>query len=283
MKNILLYVLILIVVNNTYAQEETENTKVNTPLYSLFFMYMEYGFGEMSSPLGFRLLENMDVKMTYMQNFNNARWLTIGFTAQAQWIPILSNKKKPDGSVQFIGMENPTTLSLAASIGFLNNLFSVGVDVKGALGLPITYIKSLPPMPGLYAHTLTILLHPCFYLTGNQYDENGVFTRGWLDKIELRVMYGMKFTSWFGLGLWFLWNVGGTDLIKASMGLAPAKHAMMFRFNPRILFYWEDFSFFFEPRFYWFGNSTLFANKSEFQWEFKVGIDFAKFMTRDLR
>ncbi|MGL4394492.1 MAG: hypothetical protein ACRCS8_04635 [Brevinema sp.] len=259
---------------NAFAQEDSakkEEVKKEKPVYTMFHMYLEYASGEMSGDPGLRALSQLDSKMTFMQNFRNAPWLSMGVIAQVSWnygaarLGQKANIKK---------LNNPTDITLTASMGFCN-IFFIGAGSDGIINPNIYHIQKLPTVKGLYDHAFTFIFSPSFYMLGNQF-ANGVMTQGWFDKLEMRIAYQMKFVKWFALKPEFLLNIMGTPLVSGkSIG-----EAFMFRFNPRLQFFYEEFSFFIEPRFYYVGDPTFFTNKERFQWEIKLGFDFTKLWLR---
>ncbi|MGL4387846.1 MAG: hypothetical protein ACRCTJ_00435 [Brevinema sp.] len=274
------------IISGIYAQDSSTNkieasaSKKGKPVYSLFHMYMEYASGELSSKVGERALSQLDTKITYLQNFKSAPWLSMGFIGQISWnygadklfsklVP--GSKPHVAGSGKFIG---PSEFNLSASVGFCD-IFSVWIASTGMLSPTIFYTRQLPKVNGLYSHAFTFLLTPSFYMLGNQRN-NGQLLQGWFDKLEMRVAYQMKFTKWFGLRPEFLFNFSGTPLIAGST----AREAFFFRFNPRFQFFYEEFSFFIEPRFFYVGDTSFFANKENFQWEIKIGFDITKLWLR---
>ena len=258
-------ILLTSLASNNYAQEAA---KPEIPLFQFFHMYMEYGSGELSNPYGERMFENLDVKMTYNQNLSGAKWLSLGFVGQVSW----------DGFTQ-TKMATPNKMLLSATMGFFQNMLTLSVSSQGIFAATLYYNKVLPATPGLYSHDLTILFAPNFYGGGNQYNAAGVLTDGWFDKLEMRVAYRMKFNKYVGLRPEFLFNINGTEALKGN-----GKASFMFRFNPRLQFYAEQFSFFIEPRFFFVGDLGLakMVNADDgFFWEIKVGFDIAQFIIKD--
>ena len=258
MKQFFLTLIILTsIASNNYAQEAA---KPEIPLFQFFHMYMEYGSGELSNPFGERMFENLDVKMTYNQNLSSAKWLSLGFVGQVSW----------DGYGQ-TKMPAPNKMLLSATMGFFQNMFTLSVSSQGIFAATLYYNKVLPATPGLYSHDLTILFAPNFYLAGDKDD--------WFDKLEMRVAYRMKFNKYVGLRPEFLFNIGGAEALKGN-----GRASFMFRFNPRLQFYAEQFSFFIEPRFFFVGDRNYYKGLNTddgFFWEIKVGFDIAHFMIKD--
>ena len=266
MKQIFLTLILLTsLASNNYAQEAA---KPEIPLFQFFHMYMEYGSGELSNPYGKRLYENLDVKMTYNQNLSGAKWLSLGFVAQVGWMGLSDNKQSL-----------PQLATLSGTMGFFQNVLTLSASSEGVLAATVYYNKVLPPVKGLLSHDLTILFAPNFYASGNQYNAAGVLTQGWFDKLEMRVAYRMKFNKYVGLRPEFLFNIGGTEALKGN-----GRAAFSFRFNPRLQFYAEQFSFFIEPRFFFVGDrnfATALNANNGFFWEIKVGFDIAHFIIKD--
>ena len=280
MKQIFLTLILLTsLVNNNYAQE-AEQPEV--PLFQFFHMYMEYGSGELSNPYGERLFENLDVKMTYNQNFRGAKWLSLGFIGQVTWDNPSMAKPKPslsDPGAMTSRMAVPNKMLLSATMGFFQNMLTLSASTEGIIATTVYYNKVLPPTPGLYSHDLTILFAPNFYAGGNKYNDAGILTQGWFDKLEMRVAYRMKFNQYVGLRPEFLFNITGTEALKGN-----GRASFMFRFNPRLQFYAEQFSFFIEPRFFFVGDRNFYGplnSDSGFFWEIKVGFDIAHFIVKE--
>lgn len=257
-------ILLTSLASNNYAQEAA---KPEIPLFQFFHMYMEYGSGEFSNPYGERQYENLDVKMTYNQNLSGAKWLSLGFIGQVVWYA--PSKAK---------LIAPQDMQLSATMGFFQNKFTLSLSSKGVFAATLYYNKVLPATPGLYSHDLTILFAPNFYFGKTQYDGSGL-TQGWFDKLEMRVAYRMKFNQYVGLRPEFLFNIGGTEALKGN-----GRASFSFRFNPRLQFYAEQFSFFIEPRFFFVGNRGDYVKLNTdngFFWEIKVGFDIAHFIIKD--
>ena len=273
MKQIFLTLILLTsLASNNYAQEAA---KPEIPLFQFFHMYMEYGSGELSNPFGERMMENLDVKMTYNQNLSSVKWLSLGFVGQVSWDNPSMERRDVHPIFGDIGttakMVAPNKMILSGTVGFFQNMFTLSISSQGIFATTLYYNKVLPATPGLYSHDLTILFAPNFYLAGDK--------SNWFDKLEMRVAYRMKFNKYVGLRPEFLFNIGGTEALKGN-----ARASFIFRFNPRLQFYAEQFSFFIEPRFFFVGDlglAKMVNADNGFFWEIKVGFDIAQFIIKD--
>ena len=166
---------------------------------------------------------------------------------------------------------------------YLFNTFSLGFTSTGDFVFVMYLNKKLPDVPAFKSHTLTLMAQQNIYLRGNQYTYNNDGTKtlnqGWYDGTEFRVAYQMRFNDWFA----FRPEVQFKILSGAQTAF---KDWYWIRFNPRLQFFLEEWTFFIEPRLFYGGifkqdMSALGIGHSEFNkngwgFELKVGIDLTK-------
>ncbi|MGL5254571.1 MAG: hypothetical protein ACRC9L_06230 [Brevinema sp.] len=283
MKKLVIFSLVVLLGARGYGQETSANSVKAPassaapnrwgPVFSFFNIYFEYGTGELSAPIGQRGMSALDSKMTYSQNFSSARWLTMGFVAQALWLPTAQRLLTPG----LTKLSSPFSMDLSGTIGVFN-ILTFSVSSQGTMGPFIWWNYRLPNSGRMYSHTFIFMLDARFYILGTQTSASTI-TQSAFDSLEIRVAYQMRFVKWFALRPEFQFVINGTIMARTT-----ALDAFRLRFNPRLQFFWEEASFFIEPRFFWFGNGQVainrFADGKNFQWEIKFGFDITKFVIR---
>lgn len=247
--------------------------------------YIEYASGDLTSlgtdPKAKRMMENFDTKLTYFQTLKNAPWLGFGFILQAQFDnPSVYDPTWKEGSRTGKNSSNPFSMVELTGNMHLFNTFSLGFTSTGDFVFVMYLNKKLPDVPAFKSHTLTLMAQQNIYLRGNQYNsQTGALTQGWYDGTEFRVAYQMRFNDWFA----FRPEIQFKILSGAQTSF---KDWYWIRFNPRLQFFLEEWTFFIEPRLFYGGifkqdMSALGIGHSEFNkngwgFELKVGIDLTK-------
>ena len=298
MKKVFINILVFSFVASTmlFAQQAA-NTQAN-PAYQFFNVYpgsmkflsfyIEYASGDLTSlgtdPKAKRMMENFDTKLTYFQTLKNAPWLGFGFILQAQFDnPSVYDPTWKEGSRTGKNSSNPFSMVELTGNMYLFNTFSLGFTSTGDFVFVMYLNKKLPDVAAFKSHTLTLMAQQNIYLRGNQYTYNNDGTKtlnqGWYDGTEFRVAYRMRFNDWFA----FRPEIQFKILSGAQTSF---KDWYWIRFNPRLQFFLEEWTFFIEPRLFYGGifkqdmsalgiGSSQF-NKNGWGFELKVGIDLTK-------
>ena len=298
MKKVFINILVFSFLASTmlFAQQAA-NTQAN-PAYQFFNVYpgsmkflsfyIEYASGDLTSlgtdPKAKRMMENFDTKLTYFQTLKNAPWLGFGFILQAQFDnPSVYDPTWKEGSRTGKNSSNPFSMVELTGNMYLFNTFSLGFTSTGDFVFVMYLNKKLPDVPAFKSHTLTLMAQQNIYLRGNQYTYNNDGTKtlnqGWYDGTEFRVAYQMRFNDWFA----FRPEIQFKILSGAQTSF---KDWYWIRFNPRLQFFLEEWTFFIEPRLFYGGifkqdmsalgiGSSQF-NKNGWGFELKVGIDLTK-------
>lgn len=298
MKKVFINILVFSFLASTmlFAQQAA-NTQTN-PAYQFFNVYpgsmkflsfyIEYASGDLTSlgtdPKAKRMMENFDTKLTYFQTLKNAAWLGFGFILQAQFDnPSVYDPTWKEGSRTGKNSSNPFSMVELTGNMYLFNTFSLGFTSTGNFVFVMYLNKKLPDVPAFKSHTLTLMAQQNIYLRGNQYTYNNDGTKtlnqGWYDGTEFRVAYQMRFNDWFA----FRPEIQFKILSGAQTSF---KDWYWIRFNPRLQFFLEEWTFFIEPRLFYGGifkqdmsalgiGSSQF-NKNGWGFELKVGIDLTK-------
>lgn len=298
MKKVFINILVFSFLASTmlFAQQAA-NTQAN-PAYQFFNVYpgsmkflsfyIEYASGDLTSlgtdPKAKRMMENFDTKLTYFQTLKNAPWLGFGFILQAQFDnPSVYDPTWKEGSRTGKNSSNPFSMVELTGNMYLFNTFSLGFTSTGDFVFVMYLNKKLPDVAAFKSHTLTLMAQQNIYLRGNQYTYNNDGTKtlnqGWYDGTEFRVAYQMRFNDWFA----FRPEIQFKILSGAQTSF---KDWYWIRFNPRLQFFLEEWTFFIEPRLFYGGifkqdmsalgiGSSQF-NKNGWGFELKVGIDLTK-------
>ncbi|WP_416515109.1 hypothetical protein [Brachyspira hyodysenteriae] len=295
MKNLLTNILAISLLASTalFAQQAA-NTQTN-PAYQFFNVYpgsmkmlsfyIEYASGDLTSlgtdPKAKRMMENFDTKLTYMQTLKSAPWLGFGFIFQAQFDnPSVYDPTWKEGSRSGKNSSNPfSSVELTGNM-YLFNTFSLGFTSTGDFVFVMYLNKKLPDVAAFKSHSITFMAQQNIYLRGNQYDPNtGKLNQGWYDGTEFRVAYQMRFNDWFALRPEIQFKI-------LSGAQTSFNDWYWIRFNPRLQFFLEEWTFFIEPRLFYggifkqdmsaagIGHSEF--NKNGWGFELKVGIDLTK-------
>ncbi|ADG72119.1 hypothetical protein [Brachyspira murdochii] len=276
---------IALLASSAVFAQQAANTQTN-PAFKFFNVYpgsmkmlsfyVEYASGDLtglgSNPKGARTMENFDTKLTYLQTLKSVPWLGFGFIFQAQY-DNLTGWNRIEGNRPGKNLANPFNyLELTANVHFLNT-FSLGLTSSGDFVFVMYLNKKLPDVAAFKSHSITFMAQQNIYLRGNQYDPNsGKLTQGWYDGTEFRVAYQMRFNDWFALRPEIQFKI-------LSGAQTDFNSWYWIRFNPRLQFFLEEWTFFFEPRLFYggiFKMGTSEANKKGLGFELKVGIDLTK-------
>lgn len=256
--------------------------------FKMLNFYVEYATGDLSSlgkdPKAKRSGENFDTKLTYLHTLKKAPWLGFGFIFQTQFDqPSAYNPTWKEGSRPGKNTSSPFSMvELTANVTFLNT-FSLGLSSSGDFGIAIYWNKRLPQVEAFRSHSFIFMAQQYFYIRGNQYTNNTgggrTLTQGWYDGSEFRVAYQMRINEWFAFR--------PEIQFKILSGAQTAFNDWYWiRFNPRLQFFLEEWTFFIEPRLFYgglwkrnmsalgFGYSDF--NKNGWGIELKVGIDLTK-------
>ena len=278
---------IALLASSAVFAQQAANTQTN-PAFKFFNVYpgsmkmlsfyVEYASGDLtglgSNPKGARNMENFDTKLTYLQTLKSVPWLGFGFILQTQFDnPSVYSPTWKEGSRTGKNTSNPfSSVELTANVHFLNT-FSLGLTSSGDFVFVMYLNKKLPDVAAFKSHSLTFMAQQNIYLRGNQYDPNsGKLTQGWYDGTEFRVAYQMRFNDWFALRPEIQFKI-------LSGAQTSFKDWYWIRFNPRLQFFLEEWTFFIEPRLFYggiFKMGTSEANKKGLGFELKVGIDLTK-------
>ncbi|ASJ21016.1 hypothetical protein [Brachyspira hampsonii] len=295
MKKVFITIISLVLfTNGILFSQQAANTQTNPALQffnvypgsmKMLSFYVEYASGDLTSlgtdPKAKRMMENFDTKLTYLQTLKSVPWLGFGFIFQAQFDnPSVYDPTWKEGSRPGKNTSNPfSNIELTANVHFLNT-FSLGLTSSGDFVFMMYLNKRLPDVAAFKSHSLTFMAQQNIYIRGNQYDaKTGALTQGWYDGTEFRVAYQMRFNDWFALRPEIQFKIlsgAQTDFNKWYW----------IRFNPRLQFFLEEWTFFIEPRLFYGGifkqdMSALGIGSSEFNkngwgFELKVGIDLTK-------
>ncbi len=245
--------------------------------------YVEYATGDLSS-LGKdskakRNGENFDTKLTYRQTIKKAPWLGFGFVLQTVFDkPSAYDNKWKEGSRSGKNTGDPfSSVSLSANAYFLNT-FGLGLSSSGDFTFSIFLNKSLPQVAAFRSHSLTFMFQQDIFIRGNQYVDN-TLTQGWYDGTEFRIAYQMRINEWFAFRPELQFKIFASAQTKFN-------DWYWIRFNPRLQFFVEEWTFFIEPRLFYggiwkrdmssYGIGYSQFNKDGWAIELKVGIDLTK-------
>ncbi|OEJ14378.1 hypothetical protein BFL38_06000 [Brachyspira hampsonii] len=286
MKKVFINILVFaLLANSALFAQQAANTQTNPVLQffnvypgsmKMLSFYIEYASGDLtglgSNPKGARTMENFDTKLTYLQTLKSVPWLGFGFIFQAQY-DNLEGWNKIEGNRPGKNLANPFNyLELTANVHFLNT-FSLGLTSSGDFVFMMYLNKRLPDVAAFKSHSITVMAQQNIYIRGNQYDPaSGRLTQGWYDGTEFRIAYQMRFNDWFALRPEIQFKI-------LSGAQTSFKDWYWIRFNPRLQFFLEEWTFFFEPRLFYggiFKMGTSEANKQGLGFELKVGIDLTK-------
>lgn len=272
-----------------FAQGESSQN----PIYDFFGVYngsmkflnfyVEYATGDLSS-LGKdskakRNGENFDTKLTYRQTLKKAPWLGFGFVLQAVFDqPSAYDPNWKEGSRSNKNTSNPfSSVSLSANATFLNT-FSFSFSSSGDFQFSLFLNKRLPQVSVFRSHTITFMFQQDIFIRGNQY-VNNTLTQGWYDGTEFRIAYQMRINEWFAFRPELQFKILAGAQTKFS-------DSYWIRFNPRLQFFLEEWTFFIEPRLFYggiwkkdlrpLGIGYSQFNKDGWAIELKVGIDLTK-------
>lgn len=251
--------------------------------------YVEYGTGDLSSlgkdPKAKRNGETFDTKLAYWQTIKKAPWLGFGFVLQSMFDnPTIYDGSWKEGSRKGKNTGNPFSMvELTANAHFLNT-FSAGFTSSGNFVFTMYLNKRLPQVSAFRSHAITFMIQQNIYLRGNQYTNNkdtgqSYLSQGWYDGTEFRVAYQMRINEWFAFRPELQFKIFAGAQTKFN-------DWYWIRFNPRLQFFLEEWTFFVEPRLFYGGiyKRDLSSqgigysqfNKDGWAIELKVGIDLTK-------
>ena len=250
--------------------------------------YMEYASGDLTSlgknPKAKRNMENLDTKLTYWQTLKKLPWMGFGFILQTMFDnPSTYDPTWKEGSRPGKNSSNPFSMvELTGNIYFLNT-FSLGLSSSGDFVFVMYLNKKLPEVKAFKSHSITFMAQLNVFIRGNQYttDTNGIrsLSQGWFDMAEFRVAYQMRFNDYFALRpeLQFKMLSGAQTSFNDWYWI---------RFNPRLQFFVEEWTFFIEPRLFYggifkqdmspIGVGYSDFNKNGWGFELKIGFDLTK-------